>query len=191
MSAYAEQAIGLDIGQFFCSQHGRLFEGVQYRKGSLSGQVHPCTEWNPPKNSPTISTSIQNTLGIVQYRNHFVLSAACVFLGLHSITATGMWLRSTPPPTPTEELIQLSIEHTGIRKLTLENGLINGTKITLSRSKRNTSLQVPTGKYKLTIKHMNALKSAFIQLDSDTQILCEHQNNVVECNQNNRSIRLK
>ena len=190
MSAYAEQAIGLDIGQF-CSQHRRLFEGVQYPKGALSGQVHPCTEWNPSKNSDTISTSIQNTWRIAQYRKQFLLTAACVFFGLHSITATGMWLRSTPPPAPTEELIQLSIEHTGIRKLTLENGLTDGTKITLSRSKRNTSLQVPTGKYKLTIKHMNALKSAFIQLDSDTQIACEHKSNVVECSQNNRSIRLK
>ena len=94
-------------------------------------------------------------------------AAACVFVGLHSITAAGMWLRSTPPPTPTE-LVQLSIEHTGIRKLTLENGLNDGTKITLSRSKRNTS-HYSKGTIQTHVKHMHALKSAFIQLDSDTK----------------------
>ena len=191
MSAYAEQAIGLDIGQF-CIQRRRLFDGIQHPKGPLSGQVHPCGEWSPPKiNSPTISTTIQRTFNLSKHRNHFFFSALGVFLGLHSITTAGIWLKGDPPVDSTEELIELKIEHTGIRKLTLEKSSTDGTKITLSRSKRHISTQVATGKYKLTIKHMNALKSAFIQIESDTQIACEHKSNIVECNQNNRSIRLK
>ena len=189
MNAYSEQAIGLDIGQF-CRQHRRIFENIQYSKGHLSGQVHPCTEWNPAK-SPTISTSLQNTLSLSASRKHFLLSTAGVFFGLHSITAAGMWLRSDPTPTPTDDLVKVTIEHTGIRKLTLENGLTDGTKIALSRSKRNTSTTIPKGRYKLTVKHMHALKSAFIQINADTNIVCEHKSNSVECNQNNRTIRLK
>ena len=191
MGAYAEQAIGLDIGQF-CNQHRRLFEGIQYPKGPLSGQVHPCGEWSPPKVSrPTISTVIQRNFNLSKHRSHFFLSTLGVFLGLHCLTVAGISLKGDPPVTSTEDLVELSIEHTGIQKLTLENSSTDGTKITLSRSKRNISTQVPSGKYKLTIKHMNALKSAFIQIESDTQIACEHKSNIVECNQNNRSIRLK
>ena len=191
MTAYAEQAIGLDVGQF-CAQHRRLFEGIQYPKGPLSGQVHPCTVWHPPKNSsPTISTSLQHTWSTSGNRTSFLITAVSVFLILHSITAAGMWLSAESPPVQTNELVELNIEHTGIRKLTLENGLNEGTKIALSRSKRSISTTIPVGRYKLTIKHMNALKSAFIQIDSDTQVTCEHKNNIVECNQNNRSISLK
>ena len=189
MNAYTEQAIGLDIGQF-CRQHRRIFESVQYAKGHLSGQVHPCTEWNPPKR-PTMSTSIHKTLSFSANRQYFLLSTAVVFFGLHSITAAAMWLRPDPTPASTEELVQVTIEHTGIRKLTLENGLTAGTKIALSRSKRNTSTTIPKGRYKLTVKHMHALKSAFIRINTDTSIMCEHKNNSVECNQNNRPIKLK
>ena len=103
-----------------------------------------------------------------------------------------MWLVSTKTEsanttTLIEEQSQLNIEHSGIRKLTLENGLADGVKIVLSRSKRNSVSTVPKGRYKLTIKHMNTLKSTFVNIDSDAHIVCEHEGNNVECTQNNRA----
>ena len=194
MRAYAEQAIGLSLSQF-CAQHTRLFDGIQYAKGPLSGQVHPCTKWQSPNSNPTITTVIQHNLNH-DTRRYFLLAATTVFLGLHSITATGMWLTSTNTEAVSteaqiEEQVQLNIEHSGIRNLTLETGIGNGVKIVLSRSKRSSTTTVPKGRYKMTIKHMNALKSTFINIDSDAHIVCEHDGNTVECTQNNRTIELK
>ena len=176
MRAYAEQAIGLSLSRF-CSQHTRLFDEIQYAKGSLSGQVHPCSKWLSPNSNPTITTVIQQNLS-ADTRQYFLIAATTVFLGLHSITATGMWLTSTNADSGntaiTEEQAQLNIEHSGIRNLTLENGSTDGVKIVLSRSKRSSVTTVPKGRYTLKVKHMNALKSTFIDIDSDTHIVCEH-----------------
>ena len=189
MRAYAEQAIGLSLSRF-CSQHTRLFDGIQYTKGSLSGQVHPCTMWKVPNRTTHITTTLQTHLPS-EIKQYFLITATTVFLGLHSITATGMWIASNKTQAPIEATAQVHIEHSGIRKLTLGSGLTDGVKIVLSRSKRTSETTIPKGRYKLTIKHMNALRSKFIDIDSKTHIVCEHDGSVVECTQNNRTIDLK
>lgn len=195
MSAYAEQAIGLDIGQF-CSTHTRLFDSVQFPKGPLSGQVHPSVTWKSRQTNTNFSTSIQHTIqqtwSTSNTRKPFILTACGVFFGLHSLTALGMQ-ESSPDKSKTEidTMVEVSIEHSGIRKLNLESGRMSGPQISLSRSKRTTSTALPTGQYKLSIKHMNALQSAFIEIDTDAKIACEHNANIVECTHNNRPIKLK
>jgi len=195
MNAYAEQAIGLDIGQF-CSTHSRLFDSVQFPKGPLSGQVHPAVAWKSSPTNTNLSANMQHTIqqtwSTSSTRKPFLLTACGVFFGLHSLTALGI---RNPLPGKTkpevDSMVEVSIEHSGIRKLTLESGRMSGPQISLSRSKRTTSTTLPTGQYKLSIKHMNALQSAFIEINTDAKIVCEHRTNIVECTHNNRPINLK
>lgn len=191
MNAYAEQAIGLDIGQF-CSSHSRLFENVQFSKGVLSGQVHPAVRWKSRQANTALLTILEQTWATSNTRTPFILAACGMFFGLHSLTAIGMWGSSLSETTvKTETMIQVSMEHSGIRKLKLESGVINGPQISLTRSKRTSSTELPAGRYKLSIKHMNTMQAAFVELDSDAKIVCEHRTNIVECTHNNRLINLK
>lgn len=199
MEAYAQQAIGLELSQF-CAQHARIFQEPKWSKGPKSGEVHPIKPWILKDQSSDVPTAFIAQLKEIwkskpQQRTLLSLSALTMLV-CHSITAAAFWMvspqdtQARPSDTPMDE-ISVTIQHDGVRKITLESVSDSSRTFDLTRSKRILETSVAPGPYQLKVKHKGKTLSLRLELDSDTRIDCQQAPQAtptVQCTKNNRTI---
>ncbi len=195
MEAYAQQAIGLSLGQF-CAQHTRIFNNPNWSKGSKSGEVHPITPWILNNQSSGTTTDVVSKVKQIwktkPQRRTLLSVGALTFMMCHGLTAAVFWiLPSQDSQALVSETIVVTIHHDGLRKIMLESADDSDFRFELTRSKRELEANIAPGPYQLKVKHKRETHSVRLELDSDARIDCQQAletEPTVQCTKNNRTI---
>ena len=182
LSAYKSQAIGQDL-ETFCQRHQRHFTEFQARPGALTGEVHPHQEYQSSK-PPTPNIFIESKKDVLSVA---ILTLIMLHLGTY-LTLELYTLLPEQSQTSTEECCSLTVEHSGVKSIRIQN---TTTELHILRSQRFTEHQPEPSQYTLEVQTIQREKvRANIEINTNSHLECNEDSNKtgILCELNNRRI---